>query len=41
MFLFQSGKPPLFYAAYAGDNSICKELLDKGANVNAHDDQQL
>ena len=40
-FLLQSGKPPLFYAAYGGEVNICKELLDRGANIDAHDDQKL
>jgi len=35
--ILQDGRTPLFYAAQIGHLNVCKELLDRGANVNTQD----
>ena len=33
----QTGRTPLAFAAYKGQTSICRLLLEKGANINTQD----
>ena len=35
--LLQEGRTPLFYSAQIGHISVCKELLDRNACINAQD----
>ena len=41
LLFFKTGKTCLFYAAHCGDFNICKELLDKGADVNSCDNHKV
>lgn len=33
----QDGRTPLFYAAQIGHIAVCKELMDRGTDVNTQD----
>lgn len=41
MCLLKTGKTALFYAAHYGELAMCKELIEKGGDVNAADGQSM